>query len=955
MERVVITMHTEVPATICLPIESAQAALETVGGKGASLAKLANAGLPVPDGFHVTTEAYRRFVADNSIQAAILAAVSGANPLEPSTLEVASSTISGLFAGARVPEEIAAAIKEAYAALPGNDPAVAVRSSATAEDLPDLSFAGQQETFLNIHGTAAVQEAVKRCWASLWTARAIGYRAQHGIDHGSVSIAVVVQLLVPAEAAGVLFTANPVSGRRDQAMISAAWGLGETIVGGTVTPDTLTVEKGSGRVVTRVIADKRVMTVRTEDGTGEQPTPESLRNAPVLTDEQAAELARLGVRIEGLYGMPMDIEWAWTSPPSPLLAGEAGFAILQARPITALPEVSGPRPLPPSEWKLPNPKGPYMRSSVFELLPDPLSPLFATLGLPAWSSAMAEFLREMRASDLVPGEMMVTINGYGYYDINLTARQKVMWVVVLPGLFAAFPRLLGSAEQRWWAARSRYAAVVDRWQGTDLATTPAGHLLDGAREISGEAAGYYLTMQSGILPGAYISELFFTLAYDKLLKRRGDPSALTFVLGFDSAPMRAEKSLYDLAQWLREQPELGAAVASMSGEQFSAAYWEHVEGAEAPDATRVEFWRRLSIHLAEYGHNIYDLDFAKPLLADDPAPALETLKFFMSGKAPNPHERQRAAEVAREEATGRMLTRLRGVRLSLFRRLVRSAQDLAPLREDALADVGLGWPVLRRMLRQVGQRLVAAGAAGTADDVFWLELGELRQAATVLDEGRQPEDYRAVIGERRALWKSQRATTPPVALPLKGGTRFFGIDFKSVMPARSDQPEGGVLKGVAASPGRVTAAARVIHGPEEFEQMRQGDILVARITTPAWTPLFALAAGIVTDVGGPLSHGSIVAREYRIPAVLGTGVATERLRSGQGITVDGDAGTVTLEGGGAMDVGIAVAPRPEGSRKVGSGLALAITALAAFALWRMWEGYRRRRAGGRQPRRMNCP
>src|SRR5438128_1285984 len=299
---------------LILQLADRRTTLDNVGGKGASLARLANAGLPVPGGFHVTTDAYRRFVADNNLQSAILEAVRAVSLAQPATLETTSLTIANLFARASMPTEIADAIARAYASLPGQDPFVAVRSSGTAEDLPDLSFAGQQETYLNIHGVTAVQEAVKRCWASLWTGRAIGYRAQHGIDQGSVSLAVVVQLLVPADAAGVLFTAHPISGVRDQAMITATWGLGEAIVSSTVTPDTLVVDKASGRVVDRQTADKQVMTVRTEGGTEERPTPETLRRAPVLGDQQAAELARLGVQIEALYGVPMDIEWAMQSP-----------------------------------------------------------------------------------------------------------------------------------------------------------------------------------------------------------------------------------------------------------------------------------------------------------------------------------------------------------------------------------------------------------------------------------------------------------------------------------------------------------------------------------------------------------------------------------------------------------------------------------------------------------------
>jgi pyruvate,water dikinase len=224
------------------------------------------------------------------------------------------------------------------------------------------------------------------------------------------------------------------------------------------------------------------------------------------------------------------------------------------------------------------------------------------------------------------------------------------------------------------------------------------------------------------------------------------------------------------------------------------------------------------------------------------------------------------------------------------------AQRSAPLREDSLADVGLGWPVLRRILRETGRRMVAAGAIADCDEVFWLQWEEVEGAARLLDAGQPAEDYRRAIAQRRGTWQRERDVTPPAALPLKGGARILGLDLSNMMPARSSQAAGSTMKGIGASPGRVTGPACVIHGPEEFDQMKPGDVLVAKITTPAWTPLFALASGIVTDVGGPLSHSSIVAREYGVPAVLGTGVATSRIHSGQQITVDGNGGVVTIGG-----------------------------------------------------------
>jgi len=406
------------------------------------------------------------------------------------------------------------------------------------------------------------------------------------------------------------------------------------------------------------------------------------------------------------------------------------------------------------------------------------------------------------------------------------------------------------------------------------------------------AASHYVAIESGILPLARMNESLFTNVHNRLFRRKGGPAGLTFLLGFDSTPIRAEKSLYDLAMWAHTQPGLADYLTRATGAEIAAAYPSDagpVDGVEGWN----EFRRRFADHLDRFGHAIYDLDFAKSLAADDPAPLIAALKCFLAGQARNPHQRQAEAAAVRERATQALRARLKGMRWWLFRSLLQAAQRYAPLREDALADVGLGWPLLRRLLREVGRRLVAAGTLAERDEVFWLKWDEVETAAAALDAGTPGLDYRRAVAERRALWERERMATPPVVLPIRGA-RFFGIDLNRLLPALTDQAAGATIKGIGTSPGRVTGAARVIHGPAEFNQMRQGDILVAKITTPAWTPLFALASGVVTDVGGPLSHGSIVAREYHIPAVLGTGVATERIRSGQQITVDGDGGVVAL-------------------------------------------------------------
>ena len=861
-----------------ISLDNPQATLETVGGKGASLARLANAGLPVPGGFHVTTAAYRLFVAENDLQPRIAAALERVDVSEPSTIEQASQVIRELFERAQIPGEVASAIVQTYASLPGNNPAVAVRSSATAEDLPEASFAGQQETYLNVSGTDAVLVATRSCWASLWTARAIGYRARQGISPDGVALAVVVQLLVPAEAAGILFTADPVSGRRDQAVISASWGLGEAVVGGSVTPDSLTVDKATGRVLVRQTADKQVMTVRVNGGTQEQPMPANLRRVPVLSDQAAAELTHLAVQIEELYGMPMDIEWAWA---------DGRFAIVQARPITALPESVAPAP---SEWPLPNPKGQYMRASITELAPDPLTPLYATLGVSAVDRGIQMMARDLlhMPEDTFKG-FMLTINGYFYEKVKFTGRQ---WWLMLTRMVPRVPYMMRKGVAYWReVAHPRYVEAAARWRGTSLSDLSAAGLLRGILEMMDAFALHLGALMGSTMGPSAGSEGLFTRVYEKMVMRPGEPAAPAFLMGFDSLPIKGEKALFDLALWCREHPALAGHLTKTPTAELAARWAEKGAPVDVP----IEDWRewqgRFREYLDRYGYSIYDMDFSKPLPMDEPAPILETLKLFITSQGKNPYERQQAYGKRREQATQAVRARLKGLKRWAFEKTLKWAQSLAPLREDGIAEIGLGYPALRRISRELGRRFTEGGAIQQGEDIFWLEEAEVIALVEALERGEALADQTEAVREREALWQARKRLTPPPMLPI--AEKYLGMKVDSILATKGEQL-GDTLKGVGASAGQVTATARVLHGPEDFAQMRPGDILVAGITTPAWTPLFAMAAGVVTDIGGPLSHSSIVAREYGIPAVLGTGVATKRIRSGQIITVDGSTGIVTL-------------------------------------------------------------
>jgi phosphohistidine swiveling domain-containing protein len=344
--------------------------------------------------------------------------------------------------------------------------------------------------------------------------------------------------------------------------------------------------------------------------------------------------------------------------------------------------------------------------------------------------------------------------------------------------------------------------------------------------------------------------------------------------------------------WCQEHAALVAYLTSAPADQIAG----QLNRDEPPESVASELWQefqaRFHDYLDRYGYSIYDMDFAKPLPMDDPAPLLEILELFIKGQGKSPYERQYAYAERREQAVKTIRARLRGIRRWAFEKTLKWAQSQAPLREDGIAEIGLGYPVLRQMLRELGRRFAEMGAIQQADDIFWLERSEVEALVRDLERDKPLEDLTASVQECKALWRARKALTPPPQLP--PGKKYMGFDMEAVLAGGEGAAEGNAIKGVAASPGKITGTARVVHGPEDFDQMRPGDVLVASITTPAWTPLFAMASAVVTDVGGPLSHGSIVAREYGIPAVLGTAVATKLVRNGQTITVDGSTGVVTL-------------------------------------------------------------
>jgi pyruvate,water dikinase len=521
-----------------------------------------------------------------------------------------------------------------------------------------------------------------------------------------------------------------------------------------------------------------------------------------------------------------------------------------------------------------------------EFLPEPATPLFGTLGIETANSATFELMNWFFGPRIaMSGFSYVTINGYVYAGMRLGLRELLpyIWFSVV-----ASRRIFSTGVERWRnEAIPRYEAATHRWRERDVGGASDAALMEGVRQILAAAMHYYTVIQSGTIPSASSSELTFTRFYRHLVMRKEDPDPTVFLLGFDSAPILAEKALFDLGTWAIESPDLRTYLLQADSREICAA----IDGTGVPIGLPEALWQafreRFRAYLASHGNTAYDLDFAKPVPSESPEPVVETLKLCLRGEAPDPYERQRRAVERRETETAAIMERLDPIRRRLFAKLLKWAQRSAPLREDSIAGLGYGYGELRRLLFELGRRLAIGGSLDSPEDIFWLTEDELDSALQSKTQDEEPADLQETINRRKASWQAARRATPPNVLPKTS-------KLARLMPSDATVDGGSVLKGIGSGEGKVTARACVLHGPEEFGQLRPGDILVAVTTTPAWTPLFAMASAVVTDIGGPLSHSSIVAREYGIPAVMGVAVATRRIQTGQVVTVDGSTGEVHL-------------------------------------------------------------
>jgi phosphoenolpyruvate synthase/pyruvate phosphate dikinase len=952
--------------TNILPIDANNATLEVVGGKGRSLAEMANAGLAVPGGFYVTTDAYRQFVTENNLQDAIIDLVKPEIGEFTLSFDKASEAIQALFKKAAMSNAMADEIKKAYGALESGDPPAAVRSSANAEDLPDMSFAGQQDTYLNVRGEDAIVAAVHNCWASLWTPRAIAYRHEMGIEQNAVAMAVVVQIMIPSEVSGILFTANPATGERSEMIINSSFGLGEAVVGGQVTPDTYIIDRESMEAKDVIIGPKEQQIVSNGDqGTRLENIAESDRARSSLSDESIKELVALAIKAEAHFGgLPQDIEWAYSS---------GKLYMLQSRPITNLP----PQPIE-VEW-VPNPPAQILaRRQIVENIPDPCTPLFDELYL-------SEGLETVEKGKKHPSYMVgggptfVSLHGYAYQRFDwpqvIEARQKRMsepmtdaemdaaemkveaaaqteakvktddqakklkaeWARQIKemqeaqgamaehdlGLFLESLSVEDETAFEEWAGASGIDDVAGRitrpesenptfgafhrtqvnekqikgfydrakpdiiatseaWAKVDPGTAPNEQLLEGICELA-IAGGMYWCSNGGHTFGVAKSTDDQLQAFLRETLPDHHFTSGQFLSGFKSKTMEANEHLFEIARQIRSNDVIARLVIITPAKRLMKALTEHSK------ATAIV--RAIDEYLAIYGHLGYSLDFAEPLPLEDPSGLLATIKSMVANKDYDPRNHQREAKKKREKAMEDILPLLDGLQYWQFRFRHWFTHRFYYIREEVMFYLYMPWPRLRPLALELGRRLVDMGTISEPDHVFYLQTDELKQAIDARRENRPVPEYRELATERFELREARKRLHPPGTIPFDA-SEDPGVKFKETQFV--NDPDSNIMLGVPVSPGTVTAQASLIDSPADFDKMRPGTILVCPMTNPAWTPLFAHAAGLVTDMGGILGHGSIVAREYGIPAVVGTGTSTQRIKHGQPIAIDGDAGTVTI-------------------------------------------------------------
>lgn len=848
-----------------------QTQIAIVGGKGAHLGELSRIeGIRVPPGFCLTTEAFQRIMAEAPSIDDRLDRLSRLKPDDRDAIRALSAEIRQTLEAIAIPDDLAAAISGALTRL-GEQAAYAVRSSATAEDLPTASFAGQQDTYLNVVRPAAILQHVSRCWASLFTERAVTYRLRNG--DRKVRMAVVVQRMVFPQAAGILFTADPVTGNRKVVSVEASFGLGEALVSGLVNADVYKVR--DGEVISKALATKRLAVhASPAGGTQQHPIEPERQQQAALTDVQVVRLAQLGRRIEAHFGRPQDVEWC--------LVDDA-FQIVQSRPITTL------FPIPAADDRE---NHVYVSVGHQQMMTDPMKPL----GLSLFQLTALPRMREAG----------------GRLFVDVTQR------LASPASRAALMELLGKSDllisdalQTILARGDFIRSLPDEAPaGVPAGDAPAPIETDPtiAAELIGRNQTSIATLKRDIRTKSGSARLDFIVADIQELKRLlFDPRShqvfmaameatwwlneqLQAWLGEKNAADTLTQSvpnnitsemglaLLDVADVIRPHPDVVAFLQHVEDDGFLDQLAELAGGREARDA--------IGAYLDEYGMRCAgEIDITRPRWSESPTALVPIILGHI--KSFEPGAGARRFEQGRQEASKKeqeVLERLRALpdgerKAEETKRMIDRVRTFIGYREYPKYGIVSRYFVYKQALMEEAERLVQAHVLREKEDIFYLTFQELHDVVRT----NQVDD--SLICERKDAFRSYQALTPPRVLT-SDGEMISGAYQRDDVPA-------GALVGLAVSAGTIEGRARVILDMAEAD-LEAGDILVTAYTDPSWTPLFVAIKGLVTEVGGLMTHGAVIAREYGLPAVVGVEHATRLIRDGQRIRVHGTDGYVEI-------------------------------------------------------------
>ncbi|MFO1501690.1 MAG: rifamycin-inactivating phosphotransferase [Verrucomicrobiota bacterium] len=849
-----------------------------VGGKGANLGELVGmSGIRVPEGFCVTTEVYRRITENNFELTGLLDAFARLKPGERSTIEAICGKIRAIIENVPVPEEITTEI-DAFLNRFGGESAYAVRSSATTEDMPGASAAGQCESYLNVIGTAAILKQIRRCWMSLFNERAVAYRFQQGLDQRPARLAVVVQKMVFPEVSGVLFTADPVTGHRKISSVEATFGLGDALVSGEMDADHYRLQDSN--VVEAKIAVKRQTSMPVKEGgtTAQEIEPER-QNRQALAAEQLIELESIGRKIEAHFGCPQDIEWCWV---------DRAFYIVQSRPITTL------FPIP---VVMDNEKHVYLSVGHQQMMTDAMKPLgwsFFQLtaaramypaggrlfvdvaGLLASPTARASFIDVLGKSDPLIKDALLTLVDRGFIktspaDAKTPAPGKGSAVISPTGFRTQIendPAIVADLIQR----SERSVAALSQAIGTKSGLELFDFILEDVGQMRATLADpqNLAAILAAMDAASWLNEkmeewLGEKCAADVLC--RSVPHNITSEMGL---------ALLQVADAIRPDRDVIDFLEHAKSDQFLEDLETFAGGREARKA--------IESYLAKYGMRcVGEIDITNPRWSEKPSTLvpliLGNLKNFEAGAGRRKFEQGREEALKKEEDLDKRLKLLPDgeEKAAETKRMISLLRNLSGYREYPKYGIVSRYFICKQALLKEADCLVRAGLIPQREDIYYLTFDELREAV------RTHQVDISVIAKRREEFQCFRKLTPPRVMTSDG----------EIITGRN-QPENlrpGVIQGLPVSAGVTEGRARVILQLESAD-LSKGDILVTKFTDPSWTPLFVAVKGIVTEVGGRLTHGAVIAREYGLPAVAGVADATRRIQDGQPIRVNGTEGYV---------------------------------------------------------------